>query len=156
MSAILATFSGNRGFVLVDVDARVARAQGHRAWRVARNGYVWAAAGGRGAKDYLHHLVVDARSGDLVDHINGNIFDCRRRNLRRCVRHENGANRTHLSNANTSGVTGVSWVRDAWEVRIKVLRRQVYLGRHRTIEAATAARRSGELKHFGAFAPVRA
>lgn len=48
-----------------------------------------------------------AKAGEIVDHINKNRKDNRKRNLRRCAFNENDRNRG-LYSTNTSGVTGFS------------------------------------------------
>lgn len=155
MGELLAWFAGDRGFVRVRVDARVESAQRHRTWRVSRNGYVYAAAGRSAAVEFLHRLVIGAPARVPVDHRNGDIFDARRRNLRLCTNALNGRNRVHLARNNSSGVTGVLWSKGAWVAQLTVAGRYVYLGRHRSAAHAVAARRAGELQHFGAYAPDR-
>src|SRR5688500_5130193 len=55
---------------------------------------------------WMHRVVMGAPDGLVVDHINGNRLDNRRRNLRICTQGENSLNRRKASN-NTSGYIGV-------------------------------------------------
>lgn len=54
----------------------------------------------------LHRFVVKAAAGVIVDHINSDTLDCRRKNLRVCKHFENLRNRGKSKN-NTSGYKGV-------------------------------------------------
>ena len=58
-----------------------------------------------------------------------------------------------LSSNNTSGVTGVSWVksRQKWRVRINVLKKEINLGLFSNFEDAVKVRKMAEEKYFGEF-----
>lgn len=43
-------------------------------------------------RDYLHQLVMQTRPGEIVHHINGLRADCRRLNLRKDTKTQNGFN----------------------------------------------------------------
>jgi hypothetical protein len=53
---------------------------------------------------------------------------------------------------NTSGVAGVYWhkLRQKWVVRIQVDGKTMHLGQFSELGSAAAARKAGELKHWGA------
>lgn len=53
--------------------------------------YAW----DKGARGHvhLHRLIVGAKPGEFVDHINGNVLDNRKTNLRICDRQQNARNR---------------------------------------------------------------
>jgi hypothetical protein len=78
---------------------------------------------------YLHRLIAGARSGQEVDHKNGNGFDNRRSNLRICTHAQNMANSRKHSN-NSSGYAGVSFNsrRRKYYAFIRHGGRAVYLG----------------------------
>jgi hypothetical protein len=118
--------------------------------------------GGRGSRTLLLHRVVAERMGDLptkrdVDHINGNVLDNRRENLRVVSRAVNMRNFAGLRPNNTSGVVGVSFdkSRGKWVANIKVNNQHVRLGRFETLEAAKAARLEAERRLWG-IEPLRA
>jgi hypothetical protein len=90
--------------------------------------------------------------GDL-DHINGDRADNRRSNLRLADRTQNNANARRRSD-NTSGHKGVSrhGQCNRWQARIRVRGRTIYLGLHKTQEAAAAAYDAAAREHFGEYA----
>lgn len=98
----------------------------------------------------LHRLIVGAKKGDYVDHINGNTLDNRSINLRICT---NGANlrNAKLRKGNPSGARGVGWdkVTQSWTAQIKVNYRRIWLGRHKTLKSAIQARKQAEIKYWG-------
>jgi hypothetical protein len=84
-----------------------------------------------------------------IDHINGIPNDNRLVNIRASTIRLNARNRT-LSSSNTSGHAGVIWVekRQRFMPRIKINGKLHYLGSHKELEHAVAARKAAELK-FG-------
>ncbi len=79
---------------------------------------------------HMHRLILDAPSGKLVDHINGNGLDNRRENLRLVTGSLNQHNRIKLNNNKTSKYKGVRWhKRDKkWIAQIVFNGKQKYLG----------------------------
>jgi hypothetical protein len=75
-----------------------------------------------------------------VDHINRNILDNRRSNLRLANRSQNGCNRG-LQKNNTSGYRGVSWSAEGnqWVAYIKHHKKSIRIGRYDTKEEAARA-----------------
>lgn len=90
------------------------------------------------------------------DHINKNELDNRRENLRKCTHQQNDFNRDLYKN-NTSGFTGVIWVKQIqkWQAAIMLNRKTIYLGVFNNKEDAIKARLQAENKYFGEFAPQR-
>lgn len=76
---------------------------------------------------------------EQIDHINGDKSDNRLVNLRDASATANLRNRSLLSN-NTSGQVGVRFDKGAWNARIGVGGKHVYLGRFQSFEEAVAAR----------------
>jgi hypothetical protein len=68
---------------------------------------------------YLHRIILNASESQQVDHINRNIRDFRRNNLRLCTNAENKQNSPIQIN-NTSGTPGVFWQinKQKWYARV--------------------------------------
>lgn len=102
--------------------------------------------GVRGKRYLSHRLIWLMETGEwptgVIDHINGAPSDNRWVNLRDVGLKENAHNlqRARRDN-NSSGVLGVSWLKDRkkWRASIRVNGRQIGLGKFNTIEAAHAA-----------------
>jgi hypothetical protein len=77
----------------------------------------------------MHRVIMNAKSGEQIDHANHNTLDNRKVNLRRCTMAENNTNGRKRGH-NTSGFKGVYWNRDAkkWQAYIGFSKRQHYLG----------------------------
>lgn len=96
------------------VDADTFEKYGHLRWHLSNWGYAMRRVGGRNTPKktiLLHRLVMDAKSGEIVDHRNRNKLDNRRINLRICSISENNRNR--------SGVKGYTFdkLHKRWVVR---------------------------------------
>ena len=97
------------------------------------------------AKTYLklHQLVLGKKSE--IDHINHDILDNRKNNLRHCTHQENCMNRD---------VKGIYWHKKnkKWIARIMKNFKSINLGNFDNEEDALEARKVGELKYFGEYA----
>lgn len=105
----------------------------------------------------FHRIVMKAKPGQFVDHINKDRADNRKCNLRCCGRAENDRNRgTYVTN--TSGVTGVYFdkQRNKWVASISYNKKRTLIGRFASKEEAVRARLEKEAELFKEFAPQRA
>lgn len=75
-------------------------------WSAVKARDNWYAIRGNGTS--MHREIMNAPSGMMIDHINGNGLDNRRENLRLCTNAENLRNRGKTK-SNTSGYKGVTW-----------------------------------------------
>lgn len=105
-------------------------------------------------KLYLHRLVMGCTKGDgiIIDHIDRNRIDCRKKNLRIVNNSQNTMN-SCIRSDNTSGVRGVYWnkKRNKWVARITANQQDIHLGNFDYFEDAENARKIGEEKYFGEY-----
>lgn len=105
----------------------------------------------------LSRYLLEPSRNEVVDHINGNVLDNRRSNLRIASVKENSRN-NRVSKNNISGHIGIS-IRhnkcspDTYRARIMVNGVEIRLGTYHTIEEADKAREAAEIKYFGEYAP---
>ena len=105
----------------------------------------------------IHNLILDRqpREGKLVvDHINGNVLDNRKCNLRVCTHAENMRNTTKRRKGNTSGYTGVSKCGKRWAASIGYRGKDIYLGTFGNKEEAARARDLKAIELHGEFASL--
>jgi hypothetical protein len=102
---------------------------------------------------YMHRIVVDAKSDQFVDHIDGNGLNNSRENLRFATTSQNNMNQSKRSD-NTSGHKGISWCpdREKYQVYINIDRKRKSLGRYKTLEEAIYVRDQAVKAHYGEFA----
>lgn len=72
-------------------------------WYTANNGYAMT-RDNTGKKILLHRLIMEAKAGEQIDHINQNIKDNRRNNLRYCTNALNQANKKAYNTLKIKGV----------------------------------------------------
>jgi hypothetical protein len=108
---------------------------------------------GKQASVVMHRVIIGARSGQIVDHINCNGLDNRRANLRFATTAQNTQNQRRNS-ANTSGFKGVHWHRQnqVWRAQIQVNSKRRHIGCFETAEAAYEAYCLEASRLFGEFA----
>jgi len=96
-----------------------------------KTGYARGRAEGR-KPSYMQHVIMGYR---MVDHINGNGIDNRRKNLRYVTRSQNMRNCKIYAN-NTTGYKGVTRDRGLFVARIWVDNEAIYLGSSNTARGA--------------------
>lgn len=120
-------------------------------WCMNKDGYV---IGSRNNKNVLlHRLVTNCSKDKVVDHINHNCLDNRKKNLRICDKQKNAFNQTVNRKNNTSGTIGVIWNKqhNKWEARIKVNYKMIHLGLFNNKDDAIKSRKLAEIKYFGEY-----
>jgi hypothetical protein len=104
-----------------------------------------------GEQSYAHRIVWALSYGywpSGIDHDDGNGLNNRVDNLREADERDNGRNRSR-SKANTSGTTGVLWLKNCrkWRAGIKVDGVYHSLGSFSDIDDAVKARKAAEVQH---------
>ena len=96
----------------------------------------------------FHREILNCPAELTVDHIDGNGLNNYLSNLRIVTQKENSRNCRQNIN-NTSGITGVSYLRDRnrWFAQIKVDYKTINLGRFKTKEEAILARKEAERQY---------
>lgn len=121
-------------------------------------GYWMTKTCGRAIK--LHRLICKISDPELiVDHINKDISDNRKENLRVVNKKQNAYNHKINTN-NVSGFIGVSKRiladnKIRWDARISVNGKSIHIGSFDNIDDAIIARLLAEMQYFGEFAPQR-
>jgi hypothetical protein len=103
-------------------------------------------------RQFLHHAVLPPRAGLDVDHVNGNLLDARRANLRHATHTLNRANVQRVRT--TSGLKGVFFDRatSRWRAMLGVDYAQFHLGRYDDPRDAARAYWHGAVAIFGPYA----
>lgn len=102
----------------------------------------------------MHHEILPPKKGHRIDHKNRNTLDNRDRNIRYADNSQSNANRK-VGSLNTSGYTGVDWMRklQKWRARVKwkgvIYHAGVFAKKMDAVRAR--ARKAAEL--FGEFNP---
>lgn len=102
---------------------------------------------------FLHNLIMGNLNKEyVVDHIDGNILNNRKSNLRLTTLNLNAKNlKTYKTN--TSGTKGVCFDKKhgQWTAYIQCNKKRMFLGRFDDVNEAIRARKVAEIKHFGEY-----
>jgi hypothetical protein len=116
-------------------------------WSLMAVGY---ALGWRDGKNILmHRLIMNAQTGQEIDHANGNRLDNRRANLRFVTRSQNNANRRKPG---PNRFKGICKARGLWLAQTKINGRPVFIGYFKTDVEAAKAYDAKAVELFGEFA----
>lgn len=109
-------------------------------WHIINGGYAATHEKGNGKKTLLlHRIILNVPKGKYTDHINGDITDNRKQNLRICTQSENLLNKRNKV-ISKSGLVGVYKYNDKWGAEVKRNGIKKYLGTFDTPELASNAR----------------
>lgn len=133
------------------VDAEDSEVISKHRWRLNNCGYAFTTV--NGSTQSAHRLVMGEFSAEMqVDHIDGNVWNNCKGNLRLATNSQNTVNR-HVVRSK-SGFRGVTFHRGAgkWQAQTKVLGKNKHLGLYETKEDAAVAYDEAAKKYFGEFA----
>lgn len=119
-------------------------------WHLSSTGYVKLSIKGKNIK--MSRMIMNAKKGEVVDHVNGNILLNTETNLRICTRTENNMN-TKIRSNNTSGHKGVSLDKrsNKWRVTIGMYGNKISIGYFEKLEDAIEASKAAYAKYHGEF-----
>ena len=138
---------------------------GHLNWHyshgraVRRHGPWTREKGGHKGSLWLHREIMGNPEGLLVDHINGNPLDNRKKNLRLCLQSQNMANARKQSRNTSSKFKGVSkesgkGFKNKWAAYITKNQKRYHLGHFATEKEAAAAYNEKAIELHGDFAKL--
>lgn len=104
-------------------------------------------------KVYMHRVILEVSSNEIIDHINRDKLDNRRNNLRKASHQQNSSNSKMYSH-NTSGYRGVYKWKNYWRAAITYEGKQISCGYYRSKEEAAQAYNEKARELFGEFAYV--
>jgi hypothetical protein len=128
---------------IIQIDAQDIPLIADRTWYIKSNGYIASDRSKDGVRvhTYLHRLIMDAEKGLVVDHINGDIKDNRRVNLRVVDYSTNLRNRHKDVTKLVASRRGVFYrpERKKWQAKYVVRGKRFTVGSFSTEEDAYAA-----------------
>jgi hypothetical protein len=101
----------------------------------------------------LHRFIMEAKSGEIIDHADGDGLNNCRSNLRICTHSENMRNR-RISKNNTTGYKGVVFNGSSWVAQMRHNKETIYLGSYPDPILAAKAYNAAALERQGAFAKL--
>jgi hypothetical protein len=109
-------------------------------WRLHAQGYAcrYESEQGRTCVILMHRVIINAPKGSDVDHVDHDVLNNSRSNLRIVSRSLNLAT-GRIFSTNTSGVRGVSPSRSRWKAAYKLDRQRIHVGTFATVQDAAAA-----------------
>ena len=124
-------------------------------WFLSGTGYAvgFVPIDGKYKLTYLHRLLMNAQPGEIVDHINGDVLNNRRDNLRLATPQQNGQNK-RLSPLSTTGLKGVGYHKKRRKYHTRIQRQGIryHLGFFDDAETAALAYDAAARMLFGEFA----
>lgn len=99
---------------------------------------------------YMARLIMNCDDpNEIVDHIDHNLLNNRKYNLRITTKGENNINKNVAKN-NTSGYSDVCWNKklEKWQARISINNKRINLGLFDSLEDAAYIRKQAELQYY--------
>lgn len=104
----------------------------------------------------MHRMILSAKNGQVIDHIDGNGLNNVRSNIRFCTQSQNKMNSRsfHKGTSSYKGVCRHNGVKKKWQAYVNVNQKKIKLGYYETEEQAARAYDEAAKKHYGEFARV--
>jgi hypothetical protein len=123
-------------------------------WHINKQGYIstFIYKENKRKQLFFHRLVMNPPDNLDIDHIDHQLNNNQKSNLRYCNSSLNLMN-SKLRKDNTSGYKGISWNKEKqkFEVYLCINQKNIKLGYYKNIEDAITIRENAELKYFGEF-----
>lgn len=144
-----------RGYVALVDDDQYERIAACKWYAAVQPNYVYAARCSNKRIVWMHRVILDARLGENVDHVDGDGLNNQRSNLRLATRSQNQQNQRKKSPA-SSRFKGVSWNKGnrKWESNIQHHHVRSHLGSFTSEVDAAKAYDSMAYRLFGEFAKL--
>lgn len=122
-------------------------------WVRNKDNYAYARVNGNKFKTAMHRFIIDAKKGEMVDHVNGKGLDNRRVNLRLCNKSQNATNTSY--SRGKSKYRGVQWsnTHNKWIVQIRANGKRKYIGIYEDEIIAAEDYQEATKKYHGRFRP---
>mgnify|MGYP001286530319 CR=1 FL=1 len=130
---------------------RVASIRGTWFARHAGNNKFYVFTSVKGETVHIHRYITGAPQGLVVDHIDGDAMNNRRKtNLRLATHGENMQNRQSANRNSTTKIRGVCWHKKSrkWQVRVNIDGVQSWVGAFEILEDAEQAAIESRTKHY--------
>lgn len=101
----------------------------------------------------MHRMILDAKKGQIIDHINHNGIDNRRKNIRLCTSSQNCMNKIKRCKKTDTPYKGIyRGYKGSWRACIRINGKTIHLGSHSTQKEAALAYNKKAKEIFGEFA----
>lgn len=144
---------GKGKFCLINSDDYTKTAKNE--WLLSTGGYVirYEFQNKKVSTIYLHRELLNAKKGEIIDHIDGNKLNNTRDNLRICTQSQNLVNRPRLNKNNLSGYFGVCKTsKKGWTMAIHPHRKSIILSGFKTKKEAAYVYDQFSMQLFGKYA----
>lgn len=144
-------------YVIIDLED-LPKVSSGRKWHAKKESGIFYASRNTPEKtERMHRIIMNAKPGEIVDHINGNGLDNRKKNLRIVSKSQNSSN-SKLNCNSSSGYKGVHKRSDCgkWQARIQVNKKTIHLGYREDPKEAAKLYDEAAIKYFGEYAKTNA